>query len=232
MGDLGCNETQPRRDEWNSLAWSLLLVEQTFLNWIWTYLHTRQPLPPDSTFDAQALHEKFAKNMDYTKLKGAKFGLLKVLVRTLWVPLLLPIPPRAALIAFYFCQPLFIESLIKHLSHPEPDSNVDYGLIGAAVFIYSGIVISYAVYWYYHHRLRTMVRSILVTETTMPESDADCGCRRNQVTSGPERHYPDHPTRREKSLFAAAPAAANPAFLLSYSNSLIAFLLPQTMIKN
>ncbi|KAH1388703.1 hypothetical protein KXV50_009048 [Aspergillus fumigatus] len=103
--------------------------------------------------------------MDYTKLKGDKFGLLKVLVRTLWVQLLLPIPPRAALIAFYSCQPLFIESLVTYLSHSDPDPNVGYGLIGAAIIIYSGIGISYALYWYCHHRLRTMVRSILVTET-------------------------------------------------------------------
>ncbi|KAL4971316.1 P-loop containing nucleoside triphosphate hydrolase protein [Aspergillus desertorum] len=121
--------------------------------------------PLDSTFDAQALHGEFAKNMNYAKLKDDKFGLLKVLVRTLQVPLLLPIPPRVALIAFYFCQPLFIERLIKYLSRPEPDPNVGYGLIGAAIFIYSGIGVSYALYWYCHHRLRTIVRSILVTET-------------------------------------------------------------------
>ncbi|PLB55396.1 putative ABC transporter [Aspergillus steynii IBT 23096] len=121
--------------------------------------------PLDSTFDAQALHEKFAKNMDYAQLKGDRFGLLKVLVRTLQGSLLLPILPRAALIVFYFCRPLFIESLITHLSRSEPDPNAGYGLIGAAVFIYSGIGISYALYWYCHHRLRTMVRSILVTET-------------------------------------------------------------------
>ncbi|KAF5855853.1 hypothetical protein ETB97_008317 [Aspergillus alliaceus] len=121
--------------------------------------------PLDSSFDAQALHEEFAKKMDYTKLKGDKFALLKVLVRTLWVQLLLPIPPRVALIAFYICQPLFIESLVTYLSHSEPAPNVGYGLIGAAILIYSGIGISYALYWYCHHRLRTMVRSILVTET-------------------------------------------------------------------
>ncbi|RAH75408.1 putative ABC multidrug transporter [Aspergillus aculeatinus CBS 121060] len=120
--------------------------------------------PLDSTFNAQALHGDFAKKMDYAKLKGDKFGLLKVLLRTLWVPLLLPIPPRAALIVFHMCQPLFIESLITYLSHSEPDPNVGYGLIGAAVLVYSGIAVSYALYWYCHHRLRTMVRSILVTE--------------------------------------------------------------------
>ncbi|OJJ95246.1 hypothetical protein ASPACDRAFT_82088 [Aspergillus aculeatus ATCC 16872] len=131
----------------------------------YTHTFTIESLYPlDSTFDAQALHEKFATKMDYAKLKGDKFGLLKVLLRTLWVQLLLPIPPRAALIVFYICQPLFIGSLITYLSHSEPDPNVGYGLIGAAVLVYSGIAVSYALYWYCHHRLRTMVRSILVTE--------------------------------------------------------------------
>ncbi|RAK74304.1 putative ABC multidrug transporter [Aspergillus fijiensis CBS 313.89] len=131
--------------------------------------------PLDSTFAAQALHEEFAKKMDYNKLKGDKFGLLKVLVRTLWVQLLLPIPPRAALIAFYICQPLFIESLVTYLSQAEPDPNAGYGLIGAAILIYSGIGISYGLYWYCHHRLRTMVRSILVTETFRAATRARLG---------------------------------------------------------
>ncbi|KAF3400199.1 Canalicular multispecific organic anion transporter 1 [Penicillium rolfsii] len=126
------------------------------------YRHTftiQNLYPLDSTFDAQALHEKFAKKIDYTKLKGDQFGLPKVLVRILWVHLLLPIPPRVALIAIYICQPLFIESLITYLSRSKSDPNVGYGLIGAAILIYSGIGILYC-----HHRLRTMVRSILVTE--------------------------------------------------------------------
>ncbi|RAK90695.1 ABC transporter [Aspergillus costaricaensis CBS 115574] len=102
------------------------------------------------------------EKMDYTKLKGDRFGLLKVLVRTLWVQLLLPIPPRAALIAFYICQPLFIESLVTYLSQSEPGPDVGYGLIGAAILIYSGIAISYGLYWYCHHRLRTMTWASLI----------------------------------------------------------------------
>ncbi|TEY70433.1 hypothetical protein BOTCAL_0103g00160 [Botryotinia calthae] len=121
--------------------------------------------PLDSSFDAKLLHDGFSKNMDYSKLKGDKFGLLKVLMRTLKVPLLLPIPLRLALIAFTFCQPLFIERLLDNLAQSEIDANVGYGFIGASVFIYSGIAISRAFYWYLHHRTRTMARSILATET-------------------------------------------------------------------
>ncbi|KAJ5803205.1 ABC multidrug transporter [Penicillium pulvis] len=120
--------------------------------------------PLDSSFNAQVLHEDFKKYIDYSKLKGDRFGLLKVLIRTLKVPLLLPIAPRLALVGFTFCQPLFIERLLVYLSQSEPDPNTGYGLIGASMLIYFGMAISYALSWYFHHRLRTMARSILVTE--------------------------------------------------------------------
>ncbi|PYH80499.1 hypothetical protein BO82DRAFT_433285 [Aspergillus uvarum CBS 121591] len=48
--------------------------------------------------------------------------------------------------------------------HEKLHQDVGYGLVGAAILIYSGIAVSYALYWYCHHRLQTMVRSILVTE--------------------------------------------------------------------
>ncbi|KAJ5783587.1 ABC multidrug transporter [Penicillium psychrosexuale] len=131
--------------------------------------------PLDSSFDAQALHKKFADNMDYFKLKGDRFGLLKILARTLKAPLLLPITPRLALVGFTFCQPLFIERLLIVLSGSEIDANVGYGLIGASILIYSGIAISYALSWYFHHRFRTMVRSILVTETFAAATRAQTG---------------------------------------------------------
>ncbi|THV45305.1 hypothetical protein BGAL_0505g00080 [Botrytis galanthina] len=131
--------------------------------------------PLDSSFDAKSLHDGLSKNMDYSKLKGDKFGLLKVLIRTLKVPLLLPIPLRLALIAFTFCQPLFIERLLDTLAQPEIDANVGYGFIGASVFIYSGIAISRSFYWYLHHRTRTMARSILATETYINVTKARIG---------------------------------------------------------
>ena len=104
--------------------------------------------PLDSSFSAKSLHDEFSADMDYSKLQGDKFGLVKVLARTLKVPLLVPIPLRLALIGFTFCQPLFIETLLNYLSNPKPDKNVGYGFIGASVLIYSGIAISRAFYWY------------------------------------------------------------------------------------
>ncbi|PWY89950.1 putative ABC multidrug transporter [Aspergillus heteromorphus CBS 117.55] len=131
--------------------------------------------PLDSSMNAKSLHDEFSTNMDYSKLKGDKFGLVKVLARTLRPALLLPIPPRLALLAFTFCQPLFIERLLDYLSQPALDPNVGYGFIGASMLIYLGIAISTAFYWYFHHRMRTMARSILVIETFIKATQARIG---------------------------------------------------------
>jgi hypothetical protein len=106
--------------------------------------------PLDSALNGKTLHSKFAANMDYAKMKGEKYGLVKVLIRTLKGPLLVPIIPRLALLAFTFCQPLFIQRILNYLSKPELDPNFGYGFIGASVLIYSGIAISTALYWYDH----------------------------------------------------------------------------------
>ncbi|CAI7637408.1 unnamed protein product [Penicillium discolor] len=131
--------------------------------------------PLDSSFNARPLHDKFLKNMDYSKLKGDRFGLVKVLIRTLKVPLLLPIPPRLALLCFTFCQPLFLEKLLDYLSKAELDTNVGYGFIGASLLIYSGLAISSGFYWYFHHRMRTMSKSILATEIFIKATEARIG---------------------------------------------------------
>ncbi|KAK2611865.1 hypothetical protein N8I77_005186 [Diaporthe amygdali] len=138
-------------------------------------LRIKDLYPLDSTLGGKALHDEFSKNIDYSKLRGDKFGLVKVLIRTLKVPLLLPVPPRLALLGFTFCQPFFIEKLLDHLSQPKVDSNVGYGFIGASILIYLGIAVSMALYSYFHHRMRTMTRSILVTETFIKATKARIG---------------------------------------------------------
>lgn len=156
-------------------------LNKIFLDGYKKILTMKDLYPLDSAFNSESLHEQFSRKVDYCKLKGDKYGLVKVLVRTLRVPLLLPVPPRLALLGFVISQPFFIESLLNHLSQPVGDANVGYGFIGASILIYSGIAISTALYWlvnnelpigdhhsfigrYFHHRMRTMARSILVTE--------------------------------------------------------------------
>lgn len=107
--------------------------------------------PLDTALSAPSLRGQFAKNLKRARSRGnelGKFGLLKVLVATLWGPLLMPMPPRLALLGFTFCQPFFLHKLLEHLSRPEVQENVGYGFIGASVLIYGGMAVSTALYWY------------------------------------------------------------------------------------
>jgi hypothetical protein len=122
-------------------------LNKMFLDGYSRVITLRDLYPLDSSLNAKRLHDEFIENMDYSKLKGTKFGLMKVLIHTLKVPLLLPIPPRLALLGFTFCQPFFIEKLLDHLAQPEVDANVGYGFIGASILIYSGIAISTSLCW-------------------------------------------------------------------------------------
>jgi hypothetical protein len=104
----------------------------------------------DSSLDPTAIQEKFYQNLDYSKMKGDKFGLTKVLIRTLKGPLLLPVIPRLGLLGFTFAQPFFIERLLDYLAEDELDPNIGYGFIGASLFIYAGIALCWAFHRYAH----------------------------------------------------------------------------------
>ncbi|KAL7796349.1 P-loop containing nucleoside triphosphate hydrolase protein [Trichoderma afarasin] len=129
----------------------------------------------DKSLDPEIIHEKFSRKMDYSRMKGDKFGLTKVLMRTLIGPLLLPTIPRLGLLGFTLAQPLFIERLLDYLAEDTLDPNIGYGFIGASFFIYAGIALCWAFHRYYHHRMRTMLRSILVTETFIAAAKARIG---------------------------------------------------------
>ncbi|KAJ6031456.1 hypothetical protein N7540_002188 [Penicillium herquei] len=147
-------------------------LNRLFLAGYKNVLSTNDLYPLDGAMSPTLLHEKFYRHLDISKMKGDKFGLTKVLIRTLIGPLLLPIIPRFTLLGFSFAQPLFIEGLLDYLSRGKLNSDYGYGFIGAAFFIYAGIVVSWAFHRYYHHRMRTMLRSILVTETFITATNA------------------------------------------------------------
>ncbi|KAI0178732.1 ABC multidrug transporter [Hypoxylon sp. FL1284] len=121
--------------------------------------------PLDQNMAANRLSTRFTRHLSNARLKGRKIDIIKILARSLIVPLLLPIPARLALIAFRFCQPLFIDSLVSKLSEPESvfTQNLRNGYIGASIAIYTSIAISTALYWYFHQRALFMMRGILVT---------------------------------------------------------------------
>ncbi|KAK0624550.1 P-loop containing nucleoside triphosphate hydrolase protein [Bombardia bombarda] len=88
-----------------------------------------------------------------------------VLFRLLWWPIMLPVLPRLALLAFTLCQPLMIRRLLEYLQDPvqTQDAKIGYGLVGACVIIYIGMAISAAVYWHRQYRFMAMVRGTLTT---------------------------------------------------------------------
>ncbi|KAI0505431.1 putative ABC multidrug transporter [Xylaria bambusicola] len=159
-------------------------LNRLFLSGYSKVLKVKDLYPLDSTLDAKLLHERFSANMDYGKLKGDNFGLVKVLIRTLNINLLLPIPPRLAMLGFTIAQPFFTEGLLKYLSKPERDPNVGYGFIGASILIYAGIAVSAALCWYFHRRALAMTRSMLITETYIKATQArlDTGDDNTAVT--------------------------------------------------
>lgn len=120
--------------------------------------------PLDSALESRRMQQKLELKLDYNRLNGDKFGLVKALVRTFKTNLLMPVIPRLALLGFTFCQPLFVEELLKHLAQKNIDDNTGYGFIGASVLIYAGISISTSLCWYLHRRTLTMIRGALVVE--------------------------------------------------------------------
>lgn len=128
----------------------------------------------DSSLDPKTLREKFYQNLNYSRMKGDKFGLTKVLIRTLKGPLLLPIIPRLGLLGFTFAQPFFIERLLDYLAEDELDPNIGYGFIGASLFIYAGIALCWAFHRYAH--IRKGVLTIYTADTylqVLPSSNAN-----------------------------------------------------------
>ncbi|TQV93036.1 ABC multidrug transporter [Cordyceps javanica] len=120
--------------------------------------------PLDSALDSGRLHAKFVGNLRAAALKDDRFALLKALAWTMRGTILLAIVPRLCLLGFTFSQPFFIESLLDALSLSVVPANISYGLVAAAFFIYAGIAVSTAFYWYYHYRMLAMARAMLVTE--------------------------------------------------------------------
>ena len=117
----------------------------------------------DQSMLTETLQESFTDHVKNPGFNSKRFSLVKALAKTLPIQLLLPIGPRIALIGFRFCQPFLINTLLDHLQlSPEQASrNEGYGLIGATIFIYSGIAVSTAFYWYLHERTLCMFRGAL-----------------------------------------------------------------------
>ena len=85
------------------------------------------------------------------------------LTKPLVSAVLLPVIPRLFLLGFTFCQPFFIQRLLTYLSSESGGSSTASGLIAVAVFTYSGIAFSTALYWYYQERFQSLLRGFLIS---------------------------------------------------------------------
>ncbi|KAI0127028.1 ABC transporter [Xylariales sp. AK1849] len=107
-----------------------------------------------------------AKNMSSSsqELTGTStWHLLMWLAKPLGRSVLLPVFPRLCLLGFTFCQPFFLQRLLRFLSSQENDSSTASGLVAVAACIYTGIAISTALYWYYQERFQSLLRTFLIS---------------------------------------------------------------------
>lgn len=109
----------------------------------------------------QSLNARFDRNLSTRK----RCRLAKALGRALLGPMLMPVVPRLILIGFTFSQPFFLAAVLETVSRKaESGTQRDsIGLIGAAVFIYTGIALSRAFYGYFTQRAIAMARGCLVS---------------------------------------------------------------------
>jgi hypothetical protein len=66
-----------------------LWLNHLFLSGYKNILAINDLYPQDGAIDPTRLHKKFSQHLDMTKMKGDKYGLTKVLMRTIMGPLLL-----------------------------------------------------------------------------------------------------------------------------------------------
>ncbi|RMJ01454.1 hypothetical protein CDV36_015802 [Fusarium kuroshium] len=115
----------------------------------------------DQEMQSKVLLDKLTTQLANSPDLGKRFRLAKALAKTLAVPLLFPVVPRLAMIAFTYSQPFFIHALLENLINKDAPQSHSYGLIGAAAIIYGGIAVSDALYWYFHQRSLYMARGCL-----------------------------------------------------------------------
>ncbi|KAH7129421.1 ABC transporter [Dactylonectria estremocensis] len=134
-------------------------LDRLFLSGFRSLLSVGDLYALDQTMSASRLQAKVNQRW----IKGSPSQeLSRRMLTTLAAPLLLPVIPRLAVIGFTFCQPFLMETILAHLQSSNEPSH-GYGLIGAAVIVYTGVAISNALYFYWQERFVCMVRGVLFT---------------------------------------------------------------------
>lgn len=123
------------------------LFSQGFMWWLNSviYFGAHHMLKPKHLYPitADMASERLAVNFHALWSQPGIRSLKPILARLLWWPLLVPVLPRLALLAFTLCQPLLLSRLLEYLSDPvqRQDVRTGYGLIGAAALIFAGIAV-------------------------------------------------------------------------------------------
>ena len=112
-----------------------------------------------ATFDAQDPSGLEKNHSTETSI----WSLFSWLITSLGQYVLLPVFPRLCLLGFTFCQPFFLQRLLSFLASREDPSSGASELIVVATFIYSGIAISTALYWYCQERFQSLLRAFLIS---------------------------------------------------------------------
>lgn len=130
-------------------------------------LGSRTILDTDDLYplDARLSADKVARRFQRSRPKSPHTrSLARVLLKSLYWPLIQPIPSKIAFVGFSFCQPLYIQGLVRYLeATPASDCNTGSGLILACICIYSGMALSGASFAYLNSRWLARLRSCLVT---------------------------------------------------------------------
>ena len=136
-------------------------------------LTMRHLFPLDSSISVASFYPDYSKSFGKSQPAHGSSGTSawelvswlaesKPLVRSL----VLPVLPRLCLIGFTFCQPFFLQHLLRFLASTgagSTESSTASAFISVAVLTYSGIAISTALYWYYQERFQSLLRAFLIS---------------------------------------------------------------------
>ncbi|KAI1375326.1 ABC transporter [Hypoxylon crocopeplum] len=126
-------------------------------------LAMRHLYPLDRIISVETLDQRNIAGLSNESTGTSTWQLALWIVNSLPSFVLLPILPRLVLLAFTLSQPFFLQRLLSFLSSPETDTSTSSGLIAVTVFIYSGIAVSTAFYWYYQERFQSLLRAFLIS---------------------------------------------------------------------
>lgn len=139
-------------------SWLLPLIRQGNRK----ILDTEDLTALDPRLSAEKLGEEFQRTWRHRE-GLSKESLVLVLWKSQAWSFLQPVPSRAAMIVFAFCQPIFIKQLINYMEGDNADKRTHpMNLVLASLVIYAGIAFSTSSFHYLNQRASAKIRGVLV----------------------------------------------------------------------